>query len=550
MRSIAPLLLIAVLALPVPAAARQGTTPAFDAQLQALLASEFAFQSGHFQQAFGYYQQKPLAELSPQERFRGGQMAQLLADSQWQQALMAQPAPVSATLEERVQRLVLAVRFERVDLAQSAWQALLIEYDEAGANEAGGLLMEQPETQRPFLLKVLQAYAARPNLSNFERLELVHMAQTWAQTDLAERLASSIAAGTPESAMLALFKACQLPKSEPCRQQLQQAEPSDFSELNRRRLVLLAQKTGDNDQQWRWWQALPQDGNTYYQRILILSNAMQSEKAKALMLQIQRDAQLSPFQRFALQGSLAELQADWPIAEASYRAALALDSPTSAAIRLPVVLLRQNKREAALQELQRVAGDPRYADEIRRDAVLIELQVLGNQQADRRDPAQLNAVYKRALALWPQAQTMRYQLAMRYFQQNKTEQAMTELKALLERAPANPDALNAYGFTLAKTLDKPRQAFEPLHKAYLLAPERPEILDSYGYVLHRLGRHEEALTPLQKAWQLTPSAVTAGHLARVYWQLGQRQEAQEYLRKGLQLDARETELLQLQEQWR
>ncbi len=550
MRSIAHLLLIAVMALPSSVAAVQSPVPDSDARLEALLASEFAFQSGQFRQAFGYYQQQPLAELSPQERFRGGQMAQLLADSQWQQALATHAAPVSGTLAEQLQRLVLGLRLERVEVAQNAWQALLINYNEAGANEAGGLLMEQPETQRPFLLKVLQAYAARPKLSNFERLELVYFAQIWAQTDLAERIAQPMAAGTPETGMLALLKTCQLPKSEPCRQQLQQAEPSDFSELNRRRLVLLAQKTGDNEQQWRWWQSLPQDGNAYYQRILILSNAMQPEKAKALMLQIGQDAQLSPFQRLALQGSLAELQADWLTAEASYRGALALDSPSSAAIRLPVVLLRQSKREAALAELQRVAGDPRYSDEIRRDALLIELQVLNNQQTDRRDPAQINAVYQRALGLWPQAQAMRYQLAMRYFQQNKIQQAMTELKALLERAPANPDALNAYGFTLAKTLDKPRQAFESLQKAYLLAPERPEILDSYGYVLHRLGRHQEALVPLQKAWRLTPSALTAGHLAQVYWQLGQRQEAQDYLRKGLQLDARESELLRLQEQWR
>lgn len=550
MRSIASLLFITVLALPPSVAAMESVAPVSDARLEALLASEFAFQSGQFRQAFNYYQQQPLADLSQQERYRSGQMAQLLADSQWQQALLAQPAPVSATLAQQLQRLVLALRFERVEVALNAWQAILLEHNEAGANEAGDVLVRQADTRRPFLLKLLRAYAARPNLSAFEHLELFHLAQVWSQPDLAERIARAVVAGTPEAGMVAVLNACQLPKSVACIQQLQKTDPSDLSELNRRRLVLLAQKSTDNDQQWRWWQSLPQDSNTYYQRILILSNAMQAEKANALMLQIQADAQLSSFQRFALQGSLAELQGDWTMAENSYREALALESPTSAALRLPVVLLRQNKREAALVELQRVANEPSLSDEIRRDAVLIELQVLSNMQSDRRDPAQINAVYKRALALWPQAQAMRYQLAMRYFQQNKATLAMNELKALLNLAPANADALNAYGYTMAKSFDKPRQAFKPLQQAYLLAPESPEILDSYGYVLHRLGRYQEALAPLQKAWQLTPSAVTAGHLAQVYWQLGQRQQAKDYLSKGLQLDARESELLRLQEQWR
>jgi uncharacterized protein HemY len=103
---------------------------------------------------------------------------------------------------------------------------------------------------------------------------------------------------------------------------------------------------------------------------------------------------------------------------------------------------------------------------------------------------------------------------------------------------------------LAKALNKPRAAYKPIAQAYLLAPEQPEILDSYGYVLFRLGRDKEALTHLEKAWRLTPSAVTAGHLGHVFLRLGDRQQAHDYLEKGLQLDASEVELLALQERLR
>ncbi|MFY8060669.1 MAG: hypothetical protein ACOVMK_03920, partial [Arenimonas sp.] len=200
--------------------------------------------------------------------------------------------------------------------------------------------------------------------------------------------------------------------------------------------------------------------------------------------------------------------------------------------------------------LQAVAADTGLSDEIRRDAFQTEVQFHRILRSDERDDELLNAVYRRGLALWPQANPLRYQYAMRLFGQERVDSAMSELQTILKVAPADADALNAYGFTLAKELNKPRAAYKPLAQAFLLAPEQPEILDSYGYVLFRLGRDEEALIHLQKAWRLTPSAVTAGHLGQVFLRIGDRQQAQDYLEKGLQLDATEAELLALKEQMR
>lgn len=538
------------MAVPVPSPAASVQSDESTAKLEALLASEFAFQSGQFKQSFRYYQQTPKADMSSQERLRGSQIASVLADQAWQIDLIEQSVADKVAPAEQANRLELAIRFKRGSEVLTAWRSLLLTQSETDARSAMAAIAGQNETQRPFLLGVMRQYAARQDLTSFERMALFHLAREWSQPDLADSLAKPIDGTSAEGRLLAILRACQIPKSQDCQQQLQKADPSDFTEANRRRLLQLAQKSGDTEQAWRWWLAMPQDGNSYYQRILLLSNAMNQDKARALMAEIQKDGQLSPFQRFALAGSLAELQQDWISAEASYRAAINLDIPTAAAVRLPVVLLRQNRRDEALAYLQGVSGSARYSDEIRRDAILIELQVHAMLPPERRDAAQINAVYERALTLWPQAQLLRYQLAMRYFQQDKTDLAMRELQALLSLAPANADALNAYGFTMAKDLNKPRKALQPIQQAYLLAPERPEILDSYGYVLHRIGRHREALDPLQKAWQMTPSAVTAGHLAQVYWRLGERQLAKDYLDKGLQIDAREAELLQLREQWR
>ena len=283
---------------------------------------------------------------------------------------------------------------------------------------------------------------------------------------------------------------------------MQRLDPLDLSEWQRRSVLVLAQKTGDPEQNRRWIEALPQDGGTYYQRIVMLGRAMDDVQAQKLMAAIRKDSALDDFQRPVLLGSLGELLKDWPEAETQYREALVAGVPTTASVRLAVVMFRQSKRDAAFAQLQTVAADAGLSDEIRRDALQTEIQFHRILRSDERDVEVLNAVYRRGLAHWPQANPLRYQYAMRLFGQDRIDPAMSELQTILKIAPADADALNAYGFTLAKALNNPRAAYKPIAQAYLLAPEQPEILDSYGYVLFRLGRDKEALAHLERAAEL------------------------------------------------
>ena len=136
---------------------------------------------------------------------------------------------------------------------------------------------------------------------------------------------------------------------------------------------------------------------------------------------------------------------------------------------------------------------------------------------------------------------------MRLFNQGQVNEALQQLQYIIKAAPTDVDALNAYGYTLAKEMNQPRSGLKSIEQAFLIAPNRAEVLDSYGYVLHRLGRNNEALPALQKAWKLTPSAVTAGHLANVFLQMGDKQQAQDFLKKGLELDSQEADLIKLKE---
>ena len=421
--------------------------------VEALLHSEFLFQAGRFDEAFGYYRGRSPVTMSEAERRRGRELAIAVGDTDWLRGLPPEPeADAQADMPEP----------ERL-----AWQGLL--------------------------------------------------------------------------------DACADPDAEACRSRLAALDPADFGERYRRSAFDIARRSGDAAQELRWLKTLPQDGGSYYLRIVLLSKAMDDAQAKALMGEIADDSGLNPFQRAVLQGSLSELRRDWAGAERFYREALIEPVPSMTALRLAVVLLRQDRRGDAFAQLHAVQEDVRYSDELRREAFLTEIQFRRILDIPFEQGRTTEAIYRRALSIWPQAHGLRYRLAMHLFARGRSPAAMAELEALLVQAPGHFEALNAYGYTLAKELDRPRVALAPVERAYRLAPERAEILDSYGYVLHRLGRNRDALPSLEKAWRLTPSAVTAAHLALVHLQLGDAGQARSYLQQGLQLDADEPELLAVRE---
>jgi len=551
MRPIAFSALFAVLPVLFPSTVNADVSALPADRLEALLQSEFQFQSGHFNQAFSYYRSQSPAQLSAEELLRGSQLATVLGEGAWLATLDGVPALAEAAQVDLIrQRFERALQLDRSDSAQQAWQALLRHSDDRGIYASRTVAETNAAGHQSTLNAALALYAGRTDLTPAEGFELFQFAYQWRLEELADRLQGGLPPKSTEALLAVTIRECVDGAADACKRRMQRLDPLDLSEWQRRSVLVLAQKTGDPEQNRRWIEALPQDGGTYYQRIVMLGRAMDDVQAQKLLAAIRKDSALDDFQRPVLLGSLGELQKDWPEAETQYREALVAGVPTTASVRLAVVLFRQGKRDAAFAQLQTVAADAGLSDEIRRDALQTEIQFHRILRSDERDVEVLNAVYRRGLAHWPQANPLRYQYAMRLFGQDRIDPAMSELQTILKIAPADADALNAYGFTLAKALNNPRAAYKPIAQAYLLAPEQPEILDSYGYVLFRLGRDKEALAHLEKAWRLTPSAITAGHLGQVFLRLGDRQQAHDYLEKGLQLDASEAELLALQERLR
>ncbi len=97
------------------------------------------------------------------------------------------------------------------------------------------------------------------------------------------------------------------------------------------------------------------------------------------------------------------------------------------------------------------------------------------------------------------------------------------------RWPKSATALNAYGYTLADRTDRYREAEKLIRKALRYDPDSPAIIDSLGWVLFKLGRHEEALVELERAYAGMPDHEVAAHIVEALVALGRRDEALERL---------------------
>jgi Flp pilus assembly protein TadD len=75
-----------------------------------------------------------------------------------------------------------------------------------------------------------------------------------------------------------------------------------------------------------------------------------------------------------------------------------------------------------------------------------------------------------------------------------------------------------------------------IDRARAAQPEDPAITDSHGWVLYRMGRTEEALVELRRAFAGQKDAEIATHLGEVLWVLGHKDEARKYFDEARKLD--------------
>lgn len=293
----------------------------------------------------------------------------------------------------------------------------------------------------------------------------------------------------------------------------------------------------------RMRKAFPEDFDLLYLEAQVNYQAKHYKTARArltefLQVQGQRREALSDAETNA-QGQSTDarvLFAQIDEDEGKYRDAIAQLDKIDELAALPQVRMKQAALYGKLGELSKaMALIADIRTETRDDKIIVELagaQVLA--AAGRTDRAVARLV--QADKALPDSPAIKYDLAMLYERQGKIVEMETLLRQVISLKPDSPDAYNALGYVFADQNINLDQAQTLLDKAVQLAPGNPFILDSMGWLQFRLGNDALASQYLENAFELSPQADIAAHLAEIYWSNGDKKRARALLKQGWQLD--------------
>jgi tetratricopeptide (TPR) repeat protein len=245
---------------------------------------------------------------------------------------------------------------------------------------------------------------------------------------------------------------------------------------------------------------------------------------------------------------VAEQTRDAAAAERATQLALALRAPAQA-LAAAKIWLEVKPNEPNAQETVDVLSlllgfDHDLSDSLlkRRQAMASSEQLdgfyerLSNLLIRSQDPRRALSILSRVSAQEPHHTKLLYAKAMLHEKLKEHAQAEQALRTLISRTPGDAHALNALGYSLADRNQSLHEARALLEKAHQLRPDDAHILDSVGWVYYRLGRFDQAIDWLQKAFVRMPDAEVAAHLGEVLWKSNRATEAFTIWRHGRQTD--------------
>jgi tetratricopeptide (TPR) repeat protein len=198
---------------------------------------------------------------------------------------------------------------------------------------------------------------------------------------------------------------------------------------------------------------------------------------------------------------------------------------TNAQARTILILLRLERRAEALEYLQQFDAEQAVSSETLRH---LEAELLAGEEQFE----DALAIYNELLAENPDDIKTLYARAMLGEQMDDLTLLEQDLRRIIELEPEHVDALNALGYTLADRTQRFQEAYELIKRALELDPDAFHIIDSMGWVLYRLGKHEEALSYLQRALDMHYDPEVASHVIEVLWQMGNKEEARKLWREA------------------
>ncbi|MEZ7984613.1 MAG: tetratricopeptide repeat protein [Pseudomonadales bacterium] len=136
-----------------------------------------------------------------------------------------------------------------------------------------------------------------------------------------------------------------------------------------------------------------------------------------------------------------------------------------------------------------------------------------------------------AIERFPEQLLLRLERALMSEQFHDFATAESDLRFILSRDPDNITALNALGYSLSNRVGRYEEALVFVEKAFTLRPDDPAIIDSLGWAQYRLGEFEKATYHLEMAFEQFPDDEVAAHLIEVYWVSGEKSKARSLIKQ-------------------
>jgi predicted Zn-dependent protease len=540
-RSIAGFICVALLfgALQASAAVPDKTQHGERDTLASTLAGEYALQAGQLDEASKWYLDAARASGDDAGLAERATRIALLAndDARAADALKLWRARAPRSLAMRTAEATLSLRRNDARAARKELESLLRDRSDDGwryALVALGSGAKDPKLSARLLGELVDAGAIPNQLQSW--LAFGGLAQRLDQGPLAERIVQQVVQRFPGEPRVALLRASQLReagKHDEAKQALAAVEDAarlspelrlsvaaEYDALNEPAAAAAVLARGEQDDQ------------SYALRASLLAKAEDKTALTALYEELKRGSSDPEPSRRLLLGQTAEFLERYPEALEWYRSVPGGEQRLRARLRATSVLHKLKQPEQAYAELRALQSDAAVDEEARRDAYLLEAEL----RVEDKDAAGELDTYARGLAAYPDDGALLYSRALMWERRDDIARAEADLRKVLVAEPDNVAALNALGYTLADRTTRYKEALELIDRARVADPDSAAIIDSYGWVLYRLGRNEEALVELRRAFALQKDPEIAAHLGEVLWVTGKKEEARKFFEEGRKLD--------------
>jgi len=276
---------------------------------------------------------------------------------------------------------------------------------------------------------------------------------------------------------------------------------------------------------------LPDDGEIILSLALLnIETKNLDEAIEALLHLIDIDKKVSIANYYL--GRIEQNQGDEKQAIAYYLRVNSGDYRFDAQLRIGVLLSILGKPDEGLAKLEALA-EKQTNWTLRVKAYLAQGEILRKQNRYKEGVE----MYSQALQQNREDTTLLYARGLMAEKVDRLDMAEADLLKVISKEPDNADALNALGYTLADRTARYKEALKYIERAAELVPDDPAILDSLGWVSYRLGKMDDAIKWLSKAFEKLEDAEIAAHYGEVLWHSDRKDEARKIWNKGKKQNA-------------